>query len=165
MKIADLDGKSVLDFGCGTGSLADWLARQSIDVRYTGVDLLPEFFDVGKKKHPKHQFGFFEDFKGQTFDYCFVSGVFNNAMKDNRGFYQSVLRDLFAVCTDGIAFNMMSTYVDYQDEHLFYEDPGVVFRFAKTELSPFVVLRHDYEVKPDVVPFEYAVYVYKKPSR
>jgi len=58
----------------------------------------------------------------------------------------------------------MSTYVDYQDAGLFYEPPERAFRFVKKELTPFVHLRHDYEVKPRIVPFEFAIYALKLPS-
>lgn len=62
----------------------------------------------------------------------------------------------------GIAFNMMSSYVDYFDEALFYESPGQVFDFLKSNISPYITIRNDYLVKPEVkVPFEFAVYVYR----
>ncbi len=60
---------------------------------------------------------------------------------------------------------MMSTYVDYQDPGLFYEDPCLVFDFVKRNLTPFVVLKHDYRIKPDVIPFEFIIYAYKQASR
>jgi hypothetical protein len=61
----------------------------------------------------------------------------------------------------GLAFNMMSAYVDYQDPGLFYEYPENVFGFLKKEITPYVALRNDYEVKPGVVPFDFTVYAYR----
>lgn len=162
VQIADLNGASILDFGCGSGHLATYLDSKKVKFTYTGVDVVEEFFDVAHKKSPNgSRFGTLEEFEQEKFDYIFVSGVFNNKRKNNRKFYQESLRKLFSMCSKGIAFNMMSTYVDYQDTSLFYESPERVFQFVKKELTPFVQLRHDYEVKLGVIPFEFAIYAYK----
>ncbi|MDU9048383.1 MAG: methyltransferase [Candidatus Electrothrix sp. Rat3] len=160
-QIGSLEGMRVLDFGCGTGHLATYLKSQEINVTYTGIDIVDEFFPVCRAKHPGHRFSRIEDIKGERFDYVFVSGVFNNKQKNNRKFYQDSVCMLFGLCDIGLAFNMMSTYVDYQDKNLFYEDPGRAFKFVKQEITPFVVLRHDYEVKEGVIPFEFIIYAYR----
>ena len=59
---------------------------------------------------------------------------------------------------------MMSTYVDYKDEVLFYESPEDAFRYIKKEITPFVTLRHNYLVKENSIPFEFIIYAYKFPS-
>lgn len=163
-QIANLNGVKILDFGCGSGHLATYLNSKNVKFSYTGVDVVEEFFDIARAKNPGSRFGVLEDFEHEKFDYIFISGVFNNKRKDNRKFYQKSLRKLFGMCTKGIAFNLMSTYVDYKDPDLFYESPEHAFRFVKQELTPFVCLRHDYEVKSGVVPFEFAIYAYKVPS-
>lgn len=159
--IADLRGTRVLDFGCGTAHLASYLEQRGIHVQYTGVDVVDEFFAVAGSKHPRHRFGRIEDFAGERFDFCLVSGVFNNKRNDSRDFYEQSLRKLFALCERGIAFNMMSTYVDFQDPGLFYEQPERAFEFVKRSITPYVTLRHDYEVKSGVIPFEFAIYAYR----
>lgn len=161
-QIADLKGR-ILDFGCGSGHLATYLESKNVQFHYTGVDVVEEFFDIAREKNPGSRFGVLEEFRHEKFDYVFISGVFNNKRKGNRRFYQESLRKLFGMCTKGIAFNFMSTYVDYKDANLFYESPERVFRVIKQEVTPFVCLRHDYEVKPGVVPFEFTVYAYRVP--
>ena len=59
---------------------------------------------------------------------------------------------------------MMSTYVDYKDEVLFYESPEDAFTYVKKEITPFVTLRHNYLVKENSIPFEFIIYAYKFPS-
>ena len=162
--IGDLRGRSVLDFGCGTGHLATYLKARRIRVRYTGVDIVEELLAAGRAKHPRHRFCSFEELGGARFDYVLIGGVFNNKRPDNRRFYQETVRRCFALAKRGLAFNLLSRYVDYFDRGLFYESPETVLRFAKRELSPFVTLRHDYEVKPGVVPFDFTTYVYRKPA-
>ncbi|HOW58904.1 MAG TPA: class I SAM-dependent methyltransferase [Candidatus Omnitrophota bacterium] len=162
-EIADLNDMHILDFGCGTGHLATFLKAQDTRCSYTGVDLVQEMLDCGKKKHPEHQFLKPEELsKGQQFDYAFISGVFNLKTEDNRSFYQRIIKDCFNRIRKGLAFNMMSSYVDYFDPQLFYEKPETVFQFIKEKISPFVVLRNEYQVKKNVIPFEFTIYVYKK---
>ncbi|WP_433999584.1 class I SAM-dependent methyltransferase [Endozoicomonas sp.] len=161
-EIAPLEGCRILDFGSGTGHLATYLKSRQINVDYTGIDIVPELLGYGRSKHPEHRFMLWEELADETFDYAFVSGVFNNRMDDNRTFYQNTVSQLFSRVTKGLAFNLMSTYVDYQDDELFYEAPEAAFSYVK-QLTPTVTLRHDYQVKQGVIPFEYAVYAYKQP--
>lgn len=164
-QIADLNGKKILDFGCGTGHLATYLKKIGYKFEYTGVDIVEEFFEVARQKNPGSIFTDLNSIEDERYDYVFVSGVFNNKRSNNRRFYQDSLVKLFGMCTKGIAFNMMSTYVNYRDPGLFYESPERVLRFIKKELTPFVTLRHDYEVKPDIIPFEFAVYAYRQATQ
>lgn len=160
-EIGDLNGSSILDFGCGTGQLYAYLKRKGIEVDYYGADIVDEFLTLCRSKFPHGRFGRFEDFAGQQFDYVLLSGVFNNRIKDNTGFYRDTLKSLFGVARKGLSFNMMSAYVDYQDQGLFYEYPENVYAFLKQNLTPFVTLRNDYEVKPGVPPFDFTIYAYR----
>ena len=159
--IADLQGTNIVDFGCGTAHLATYLQERGIDCEYVGVDFVPEFFDFARQKHPRHRFGAWDEVKGEMFDYAFVSGVFNNKTDDNERFYKETVTDIFSRVRKGFAFNMMSTYVDYFDEGLYYAKPEDVFAFVKS-LTPFVTLRNDYLVKPGSIPFEFTVYAYRR---
>lgn len=161
-EIDDLTGKKVLDFGCGTGELATFLKNNNIMVDYTGVDLVIEMLACGKEKHPQHRFELFETIKNEKFDYIFISGVFNNLIEDNRAFYQTILKELAPLAKQGIALNMLSHYVDYRDEGLFYEKPEEVFAFGKNEITPYVVVRNEYQLKENIIPFEFTVYLYMK---
>ncbi|WBY00902.1 class I SAM-dependent methyltransferase [Ramlibacter tataouinensis] len=163
-RIGELRGARVLDFGCGSGHLATYLAQSGFPVDYTGVDIVPELLQAGRAKHPQHRFGLLEEFAGERFDYVLVSGVYNNARPDNRQFWQDSVRDLFVRCDRGLAFNMMSTYVDYRDRGLFYESPEHAFAFVKRELTPYVNLIHDYLVKDGSIPFEFCIHAYRQPS-
>jgi SAM-dependent methyltransferase len=159
--IGELQGCSVLDFGCGTGQLHDYLSRQGLQVHYHGIDIVDEFLTLCRTKIPNGNFGSLEQFRDQQFDYVMVGGVFNNLIEDNRGFYQETLKTLFAMTRKGLSFNMMSAYVDYQDEGLFYEYPEQVFSFLKRQVTPYVTLLNNYQVKPGVPPFDFTVYAYR----
>lgn len=154
---------SVLDFGCGTGHLCGLLRREfSFRGRYTGYDLSGEMLTLARAHHQDAHFeqrDIFHDGVSGHFDYAIISGVFNNRVNDNWAFLTAALRTLFPHVRRGLAFNALSAYVDYQDPSLYYADPETVFRFCKEELSPAVNLRHDYEVKSGVLPFEFTVQV------
>lgn len=155
----------VLDFGCGTGQMLAYLKRTiDFDGEYVGYDISTEAIAVARQKHPEGRFevrDVLEQPSEEDFDYVLVSGVFNNAMSDNRGFFEAVSRRLTARARKGYAFNMLSRYVDYFDDGLFYEDPMRAFRFCKEELSPLVTLRHDYSVRAGSMPFEFTIYVHR----
>lgn len=163
-EVGDLGGSKILDFGCGTAHLATYLKQRDIKVTYTGVDLVEEMLDCAKKKHPEHTFCSLQEALESTYDYAFISGTFNNIRVDNKAFYRDIIKTLYPKVSKGLAFNMMSVYVDYYDNHLFYEKPEEAFSFIKKEISPFVVLRSDYQVKPGVIPFEFTMYVYRTPQ-
>lgn len=160
--IADLQHASVLDYGCGTGHLATYLKSQNIDVSYTGVDIVEEALTIAKTKHPEYRFCHPKDIFSNHYDYVLISGVFNNKLADNRSFYQEIIQSCFAIALKGLAFNMMSCYVDYFEPDLFYENPEEVFRFLKTNISPYVIVRNDYQIKTGIIPFEFTAYVYRK---
>lgn len=155
----------VLDFGCGTGQLLSFLQRSiGYDGEYVGYDISPEAIELARSVHPGGRFevrDILEEPPEERFDYVLVSGVFNNLISDNRAFFEAVSRRLMAQADAGYAFNMLSRYVDYFDDGLYYEDPLQAFRFCKEQLSPLVTLRHDYAVRPGAIPFEFSIYVHR----
>lgn len=52
--VRDIQGKAVLDFGCGTGRLSEWLVRHG--ARVDGVDATPEMVAVARKRIPQASF-------------------------------------------------------------------------------------------------------------
>lgn len=154
----------LLDFGCGTGQMLSFLQRtMGYRGEYVGYDISPEAVEFAQAAHPGARFevrDILAEPAEEQFDFVLVSGVFNNRISDNRGFFESLSRRLMAQARIGYAFNMISRYVDYRDEGLHYEDPAYAFRFCKEQLSPLVTLRHDYVVRPGSIPFEFTVYVH-----
>jgi SAM-dependent methyltransferase len=155
----------VLDFGCGTGQLLSFLQRSiGYEGEYVGYDISPEAIDRARSAHPIGRFevrNILDRPAEERFDYVLVSGVFNNLISDNRAFFEAVSRRLMAQVDVGYAFNMLSRFVDYFDDGLYYEDPLHAFRFCKEQLSPLVTLRHDYAVRSGSIPFEFSIYVHR----
>ncbi len=157
-EIGDLNGKSVLDVGCGFGDFFDYLKNKEITIDYYGIDLSERIITEAKKQHPSLHFEV-KDILTQEinrkFDYVFESGIFNKKISDNLTNTHAVIARMYDLSTEGIACNMMTDYVDYFEDYLFYYSPEKIFAFCKT-LSKSVVLRHDYPL------YEFTVYVYKK---
>jgi SAM-dependent methyltransferase len=161
-EIGDLRTAKVLDFGCGTGHLLSVLRGRGFAGEYVGYDLSAEMIAIARKKYPDARFEARDVLAAgmpERFDYVLASGVFNNGFADGWKLLTTLLPVLHAACDRGLAFNALSTYVDFFDDGLYYADPERVFRFCKEHLSPLVVLRHDYQVKPEAPPFEFTVYV------
>lgn len=159
---SNIEKMKILDFGCGAGHLYALLKELGFSGEYVGYDISQELVALARKNHPDARFeirNIFEQRPVETFDLVFISGVFNNEMGKNPDFLQDTLQILFPLCQVGMAFNCLSTYVDFKAEGLFYFDPCSVFDFCKQHLTPSVVLRHDYEIKEGVVPFEFSCYL------
>lgn len=163
--IDDLSGKRVHDVGCGLAHFADWLRRQNTVCDYVGSDISEKMIQAAVAHAPPPAELHVADIMSDEVkpwmraDYVVNSGVFTVRASveesDWREFVHDMIRAMFRLADRGIAFNLMSSYVDYRDDHLFYESPQAIMDFCVAELSRKIVIRHDYPL------WEYAVYVYR----
>jgi ubiquinone/menaquinone biosynthesis C-methylase UbiE len=156
--LGDCTNRSVLDIGCGFGDLLDYLtARGATNVSYTGTDLHSGMIEIASKRHPEATFfatANLTQFADESHDYVFMSGLFNFRIADNVAFLHEMMRQSFRIARRGVAFNLLGSYVDFREEHLFYYREEEVFAFAKS-LTRFVNLRADYPLH------EFTVHLYK----
>lgn len=157
-EIGPLAGRSILDIGCGFGDLLEYVTESGAqEVAYTGTDLNPSLIEVAQKKHPSGTFHATTDlsqFADESQDYVFLSGLFNFKIENNTGFMHDTIRESFRIARCGVSFNLLGSYVDFKEDHLFYHDEKEVFHFTKT-LTRFVTLRADYPL------YEFTVYLRK----
>jgi SAM-dependent methyltransferase len=158
---------SVLDFGCGAGHFLDYLRQSKYrDVAYSGLDLSPKFIELCLRKFPGVPFACLDAMKAEArlpqADYIVLNGVFtercgvaHDTMFDAM---TALLVKLFAHARRGLAFNVMSTHVDWQRDDLFHVAYDRIGRFVVDRLSRHHLIRADYGL------FEYTVYVYKDPA-
>ena len=157
-EVGDLGGQRVLDVGCGFGGFCDYCRHFGQPMTYTGIDIVPALLREAERKHPEAAFiemDILDAPEGFEFDYVVSSQAFNNRLEysDNWEVVKKALEKCFRIAEKGVAFDMMSAYVDFREDRLYYFDPEKVFRFCKT-LTKRVMLRHDYPL------FEFCVYLF-----
>jgi len=157
MQIADLRGRSVLDLGCGLGDLYPCLVEQFGHVEYTGIDMVSELIAAAAQRNPRARFvcrDLLADDMDDIFDYVLISGMFNNAISDCAGFLKEMISVAFRHCSQGLAFNFTSQYVNFTEPEIAYHDPLAILDFCLKTLTRKVMLHHHYE-RCDVAVFAY----------
>jgi len=162
-EVCDLAGRSLHDVGCGAGHLYGFLRRKGVAADYTGSDASARMLECARRLHPGARFEALDLRQGspaERWDVVLCSGLFTVKLAHTDEawwrFVQATLRRMFEMCHVAIAFNLMSDRVDWRVKDLFYASPGAVLDFCRAELSPWVILRHDYPLH------EYTVYVYRE---
>jgi 2-polyprenyl-3-methyl-5-hydroxy-6-metoxy-1,4-benzoquinol methylase len=156
-EIGNLEGKSILDVGCGLGDFAEWLGQNNMRVDYTGLDLTPELVNQARKNHPELTFlqgSILEEslLAGQTFDFVFASGIFYTYKMGGNVWLQKAVARMWTLCKEGLAFNSLSAWAESHDADEFYADPPLTLEYCK-RLTPWVAFRHDYH------PRDFTVYL------
>jgi SAM-dependent methyltransferase len=154
---------TVNDWGCGYGALFGFLdGLPGVELeRYVGYDVSEEMLAAAREHVPDARAEWVLGSEvTQEADFSFVSGTFNVRMEAGdeawERYIREVLRLLHARSRRGFAFNLLTSYVDWHKDDLFYADPAAFFSFCKSELSRFVTLLHDYPL------YEWTIVVLKE---
>lgn len=157
-EIADLTGAVVLDYGCGLGDLLDYLSSQGFVEEYIGVDINEKLITAAKEKYPKGRF--IQGTKFPKNDYCLISGIFNDRLHDDEEyqlrFLQDTLNKAFQSSRKGVAFNIISTFVERDSDDMWHFNPFELAKWCMEHITPFVNVRHDYRIG------NATLYLYKK---
>lgn len=156
-EIADMNGQTVLDAGCGYGDLFGFLSAKYPQLRgYCGVEQIPELFDEAVTRH-EHQphvsfvSGNFISRKLPVMDYVMASGSLNYYHSDPDFIFYAI-KKLFESCTKGMAFNLLRQIAS--TGLLVAYDPDIIQEYCKT-LSDDVRIRDDYAEE------DYTILMYK----
>ncbi len=153
---SNINGKKVLDYGCGKGDLLQFLKNRNIPVQYTGFDINKQMISLAKQKYPEARFRVCDiehDVIEEKFDYIFLCGVFNLNVDGLVETIENVLVKLFSRCTIALAFNALSAHEPRKANELHYASPEGMLEFAVKNLSPHVSLVHDR------VPYDFTLFV------
>jgi len=143
---------SLLDYGCGFGSLYGYLADQGHQVQYTGFDIADDMLAQGQKLYGGSPTVRWVNTlqQAQPADYCVASGVFNVRLKNTdeawRAYITDTIDKMHQHSQKGFAFNVLTKYSDapYMRDYLYYADPAWLFDLCKRQYSRHVALLHDY---------------------
>lgn len=155
---------TVNDWGCGYGAMFSYLDGLGVGTlaHYTGYDISAEMLAAARERcdPARSRFVLGPDVT-ETADYTFVSGTFNVRLDadaaDWDAYVKGRLEALYAKSTRGLAFNLLTSHVDWRADRLFYADPADYVDFCKTRLSRYVTLSHDYGL------FEWTMLVSREP--
>lgn len=141
---------SLLDYGCGFGSLIEFLNSKKYVFDYTGFDISDEMLTHGKKSFPG--FRFINQIEGQNFDFTIANGIFNvkldTGIEDWKKYVFQTLDEINSFSNKGFSFNILSSYSDdeFMQDYLFYANPLEIFDYCKLNFSKNVSLIHDYNL-------------------
>jgi hypothetical protein len=144
------DSYTVADWGCGYAAMYDFLREKKPGCKkYNGYDISADMLHKARELHPADDLELIQSADVSTSaDYTFVSGTFNVKFSESDEAWSThikeTLQKLAVKTTRGLAFNLLTTYVDWKQENLFYADPMEFFDFCKKNLSRKVTLIHDY---------------------
>jgi cyclopropane fatty-acyl-phospholipid synthase-like methyltransferase len=101
----NLDGKKILDFGCGLGAFCGFLKERGVTCDYTGIDMVESFVKKAKHVHPESRFikASILDVVEQ-FDYVFSSGVYAFCQKE---LFVEYVKKSFELSSEAYRFNIL----------------------------------------------------------
>lgn len=145
---------SILDFGCGHGSLVSYLNEKEINYKtYKGFDISNEMIKEAENNYPYSNLSFSTYLKEtEKFDFVIANGIFNVSLDTDKNewedYIKTTLNELDKHSTKGFSFNILTSYsdVEYMKDYLFYANPLYYFDFCKNQFSRNVALLHDYEL-------------------
>jgi SAM-dependent methyltransferase len=145
---------SIIDYGCGFGSLIDYLKHKGRDFTYIGYDIIDEMIIKGRELYSSNAKCSFTNIEAEIprSDYVVESGIFNAKQSDNDAewtkYVVNTLEKMNKLAAKGFAGNFLTKYSDaeYMKPHLYYADPLFFFDYCKKNFSRNVALLHDYEL-------------------
>jgi hypothetical protein len=143
---------TVNELGCGYGAMFDFFKKSNFNIsHYRGYDISKKMIENAKKFIDDKRAEFIHGDKiTKIADYCFASGIFNVKFDVNDNLWQKymehILYNMNEYSQRGFSFNVLTTYVDYKKDHLYYADPLYYFDFCKRNFTKNVSLLHDYEL-------------------
>jgi SAM-dependent methyltransferase len=157
---------SLLDFGCGTAALLDYLQKiNNKTINYSGLEISSKFAQVAKRKYPQVDILTVDILTNSAsvpeFDYIVMNGVFTEkrdlSYDEMFSYFSKLIHIVFTKAKVGIAFNVMSKNVDWERDDLFHVSKDDLEKFLTKNISRNIIFRADYKL------FEYTVYIYKEP--
>lgn len=127
----DLNNKVILDVGCGTGNLLEYIGTKFHGYNYTGVDVLPHMIERAGQKGLDGEFrclDLFKDnpYRNKSFDAIFSSGIFNLNLGNNQEFLIKAVEIFQNLSRETVSFNLLWDMSNDRDDKYFYFSPEEV---------------------------------------
>jgi 2-polyprenyl-3-methyl-5-hydroxy-6-metoxy-1,4-benzoquinol methylase len=161
---------SLLDVGCGWGGLCNRIQELKMPIIYVGIDTVEEMIVHATAAYPMARFAAQDVFRMQeegTYDYVVCNAILTQKLDvsivDMERYAKRLITAMYRLCRHGIAFNMMSTRVNYMVPNLYYQNPSELLAWVLSEISPRARLDHGYSSLASGRGkfFDFTAYVYK----
>jgi SAM-dependent methyltransferase len=153
--------KMLLDVGCGNGELYKFLNFLGYRGRYVGYDINEMLLAQARSRFQNVDVqcrDIMSEEIAQRYDCVVLSGLFNVNVGQTLDWVRDFLKKMFALSSNMMVFNMISTHVNFRDEGMYYMDPAEVLSFCIDNLSKRTTLAHHN------LPYNYTVTVFKDES-
>ena len=162
-QVGGRDGRSILEAGCGWGAFYGYLRACGLDVRYTGVEIIPELLNEARERFPEADFRIGDILEADLpcYDFVTASGLFDYAVTGMRERMRVTLRRMFDLCRCGLAWNKFLPSVCTQPEH--YGEPLEDLLSICSAITPWVIMRRDYD-PGNVTFFLYKTAAFESPG-
>lgn len=148
-KMMPLNGKTVLDVGCGQGDFLTYMQKNNITPnQYVGIDICPDMINVARQKHVTADFrvtNLMEMPIDQQFDSVVCCSAFDLSLGtplDQHSYVKECLKKLHALSKIACCVTFLTSVGDQETEAGIHRyDPGKVFDYCLT-LSPKAALAH-----------------------
>jgi SAM-dependent methyltransferase len=140
----------VLDVGCGMSNYYEYLINKNFKGDYIGVDVSYEMLTISRAKFPNNLYicGEIQEIPAgiKEIDFIVSSQTFNRKLHFSDNYYEieNFIKFATKLARSGVAFDLLSDYVDFFEEKHFYYSPEKIFKFCK-QLFKKVNLLHDLE--------------------
>jgi SAM-dependent methyltransferase len=143
---------SVLDYGCGFGSMYDYFKTKYSNFKFIGFDISNEMIATAIERNKLNSDTSWTTNLGSDTlaDFGIASGIFNvrltNSNEEWLDYILDTLNKLNAHSKSGFSFNVLTKYseLEYMKDYLYYADPLFLFDHCKKHFSKNVALLHDY---------------------
>jgi SAM-dependent methyltransferase len=150
---ADENLFTILDYGCGYGSLYQYMKSKYRNFVFTGYDISTEMLLEAKKNNVSENICWIDKLNsGDKFDYVIASGIFNVRQNFNDTEWLTYILESLNVINNaskkGFAVNFLTSYsdADFMKDYLYYADPLYLFDYCKKNFSRNVSILHDYQL-------------------
>ncbi|MBL9130415.1 MAG: class I SAM-dependent methyltransferase [Verrucomicrobiaceae bacterium] len=158
--VCRMEGKSLLDVGCGFADYASFLNKKFGNVAYEGVDLSAKMIEQGLALYPGlnlrvHNILDEPEPAAPTHDIVTANGIFYLLGDVAPTLMRQLVKAMFARAKVAVAFNSLSTWAGPSEPGEFNADPLETLAWCR-EITPWVVLRHDY------MPHDFTIFLYRE---
>ncbi len=142
--VTNMNGKRVLEVGCGYGGLGAYLTHRYPKIRYRGIDISAELLAVGRQAHPELQLSEADVMHiwATRYDIVLAQGIFYKLTRQRWKKTQQLIAKMYALADEVCAFTALVEW-EHKPGAEYRLDPPRTLGYCHT-LSPRVMFHNDY---------------------